>query len=86
MPKNETKTIRPHTISFISWFFIIWELFSVIPKVFLIINPKAYEHALELNQTLTTKSILNIPFSVQLTHAFVGVVVIVISGILMLKG
>jgi hypothetical protein len=86
MPKNQTKTPRPLSISIISWFFILWELFSVIPKVLLIINPEAYKHAMKLNQTLSAKSFLTVPFELQLAHAFVGVVVILISGIFMLKG
>jgi len=86
MPKNETITARPLTVSVISWFFMLWAIFSVILKVFLIINPEAYRQALELDQTLSTQSFLHVPFWFQLAHAFIGVPIIIVSSIFMLKG
>ena len=58
----------------------------MIPKVFLLIDPEAYRLAVDLNQAFSNRGFLYVPLSFQLTHAFVGVPVIVVSGIFMLKG
>ncbi len=54
--------------------------------MFLLIDPEAYRLAVDLNQAFSNRGFLYVPLSFQLTHAFVGVPVIVVSGIFMLKG
>ena len=77
---------RPLRVTVVAWFFMFWALLTVIPKVFLLINPEAYRMALELNVALQASALLPVPIWFQLLHAFVGVVVILVCGIFMLKG
>ena len=79
-------TKRPLTVTLISWFFMLWAFFSVIPKVFLLIDPEAYRQALDLSRALSNKGFLQIPLWFQLAHAFISVPVIIVSGIFMLQG
>ena len=81
-----TSTKRPLTVTVICWFFMLWAFFSVIPKVFLLIDPAAYRQALDLSNALSNQGFLHIPLWFQLAHAFFGVPVIIVSGIFMLKG
>ena len=77
---------RPLGVTLVAWFFMLWALFTVIPKAFLLVNPEAYSMALELNAALQSSALLPVPFWFQLVHAFAGVVVILVCGIFMLKG
>lgn len=86
MVEMNPSTKRPWTVTIISWLLIIYALFSAIPKIFLIINPEAYEMALELNQAASNVGFIHVPYSLQLAHALVGVLVLSVSGIFMLKG
>ena len=86
MSEMRTSTTRPLEVTVISWFFILWALLSVIPKVFLLIDPEAYRLAVDLNQAFSKRGFLYVPLWFQLTHAFAGVPVIVVSGIFMLRG
>jgi hypothetical protein len=82
----ETSAVRPLTVTLVAWFFIIWALLSLIPKVFVIVNPDAYRMTAEFNQSLSSQGFLDIPLWLQLAHAWVGVPVMVVSGIFMLRG
>jgi len=77
---------RPLGVTLVAWFFMLWALFTVIPKAFLLINPEAYSTALELNAALQASASWPVPFWFQLLHAFFGVVVILVCGIFMLRG
>ena len=86
MGQKEATMTRPLEVTIASWFFMLWALFTVIPKVFLVMNSEAYSMALELNAALQSSALLPVPFWYQLVHAYVGVVVILVCGIFMLKG
>jgi|GEM_PF-6898151 len=86
MPEMKTSTKRPRAVTIIAWFFIVYTLFSVIPKIYLIINSDAYKMALHLNEALSNGGFIYVPFSFQLAHALAGAPVILFSGIFMLKG
>ena len=86
MPETRTSSTRPRAVTIISWFSIVYALFSVIPKVFLLIDPETYGIALELNDSVQDMGLVNVPFSFQVAHALIGVPVLLFSGIFMLKG
>ncbi|MEE8348667.1 MAG: hypothetical protein V3R94_03785 [Acidobacteriota bacterium] len=82
----ESPPKRPWIVTVISWLFMAYALFSLIPKGFVILSPEAYQMTLELNATMAGGGLIDVPFSFQLAHAFIGVPVTLISGIFMLKG
>ena len=86
MPEIKTSTTRPWAVTITSWFFIIYAVLSAIPKFFLIINPEVVTMAMEFSTASSNVGFIHVPFSFQLTHALVGVPIILISGIFMLKG
>jgi hypothetical protein len=77
---------RPLYVTLISWFFIIYAFLSLFPKLMLFIIPEAYDIAKDLSDSSARKEILSVPFWVQVLHAYLGSVIMVISGIFMLKG
>jgi len=77
---------RPIYITIISWFFIAYAVLSLIPKLALIIIPEAYEMAAELSASQGNYWVVHVPFWVQIMHAYIGSIVLIISGIFMLKG
>lgn len=86
MPEMSKSIERPLIVTILSWFFILWALFSVLPKIFLLIDPETYKIALDFNQSLSKQSILHIPLWIQLAHSIAGVPVLVVAGIFMLRG
>ena len=77
---------RPRRITVAGWFFIIYAVLSFIPKVMVFFSPEFYDTAKDLIKSLEGNSILNIPFSVQLAHAMLGSVVMLVSGVYLLNG
>ncbi|WP_126452938.1 hypothetical protein [Sulfuriflexus mobilis] len=77
---------RPLSITLIAWFFIVYAVLSLIPKLILFISPEAYDMAKDYSALHKSNEILSIPFWAQILHACLGSVVLAISGLFMLKG
>jgi hypothetical protein len=82
----QTDLKRPWRVSLIAWFFILWSLLSLIPKVMLVVDPEIYRLARELNQINLHLKQPSVPGWFQLTHAFLGVPVMIVSGVGLLQG
>ena len=68
----ESSPKRPWIVTVIAWSFMVYALFSLIPKGFVILDPDAYQMTLELNSTMAGVGFIEVPVSFQLAHAFVG--------------
>ena len=77
---------RPLYVASISCFFIVYAFFSLIPKLMLLITPEVYDIAKNLCASNDSNEIISVPFWVQVLHAYLGSVVMLVSGIFMLKG
>ncbi len=86
MPKMTTSTTRPLSVTVISWFFILWAVLLTIPKAFVLIDRETRDLTLAFAEMASEQGFLQVPVWFQLSHAFIGVPVIIVSGLGLLKG
>lgn len=76
----------PLSVKIIAVLCMILSVLLAIPKVFVLLNPEAYEGAKNLVEAMSSQAIFPVPFAVQIYHSLLGVFIVFISGIYMLKG
>ncbi len=82
----DTPIRRPRTVSLVCWFFILWSLLAVVPKIMVLADPGIYRQTIEFNQALASRGLMYVPVWFQIFHAFAGVPVISVACAGMLKG
>ena len=76
----------PLRVKLIAIFFILYSIISGAVKGFVFFDPELYENTKLLIDAAASQGLINVPFSVQITHSLLGVVVIPISCIYMWFG
>lgn len=77
---------RPITLTILAWFLIIYSALTLVTKVFIVINPEAYKLAQDLSDNLNNQALIPVSFHLQLMHALIGSILIILAGIFILKG
>lgn len=76
----------PKRVKFIAVLSIAYAAITSFPKVLLLVNRELYENTKLLVSSVSSKGLLEVPFSLQITHALIGTIVMIISSIYMLHG
>lgn len=77
---------RPARITAVSWLAIVWGLFTLIVKVFSLVNNDAFVGLQQLIRALNAHALVALPLSVHLGYSLAASVVLVLSGCFMLRG
>ena len=76
----------PLSVKIIAVLGMIYSGLTAIPKALVLLNPEIYESTKNLVEAISEQGMFTVPFSVQITHSILGVLVIFISSLYMLKG
>lgn len=77
---------RPKSVTIISILAIIFGLYSLAVKIFVVSSTERYQQFLEFAEALNSKAIVSLPVEVHLAHGLIGSFMWIVSGIFMLKG
>lgn len=77
---------RPKSLTIISKLAIIFGLYSLAVKIFVLSSSETYQQFLEFAEAINSKAIVRLPVEVHLAHGLIGSLIWIVSGIFMLKG
>ena len=77
---------RPISVTTIAWFSIVYAVVSLVPKLIVLVDPRAFEFASQLSAAQQAGAARLLPFAVQMTHALIGSAVLLTAGVAMLRG
>jgi hypothetical protein len=77
---------RPASVTVVAGFFIVWSLVTSLPKLWVLFDPAAHEFTLKYLEVASSHGLLAVPLWLQLSHALVGLPVMLASAIFMQRG
>ncbi len=69
-----------------SWFAIVWGVFTLYPKLFALLDADAYRSLQGAIRVLNNDAVLPLPFSFHVGYSLLASLVLVLSGCFMLTG
>ena len=86
MHDGKVDLMRPISVSIISWLYIIYSVVTLLPKIFIVISPEAYEIVEGLMSAHENNELVSVPSWFQILFSYLASIVTMIAGILILKG
>jgi hypothetical protein len=77
---------RPPAVAFVAVFCIVYALLTALPKAWLLVDTEAYRITADLVAARAANGLLPVPFGVQITHAVLGLPVLLAVGMGLLRG
>lgn len=77
---------RPHSVTVISALVIVYGLYTLALKVYLISSPEAYGIFEKLVAAYNAEAAVKLPLAFHLAYSFLGSIAFLVSGVFMLKG
>ena len=77
---------RPLSIAILAVVMVLYGLFTLIPKIFLLTSREVYDASADLTAAMTAGGFLTLPYGLQIAISFVASLVVIAAGVFVWRG